>query len=112
MAVFMNEGEIDHAVEVFRERAPELLPYVQYLADWRDVVNENSDGWPYWQAGRKAADRLVALVSKGMDAIRGSGEMPEASEMAKALAPIKSAATRFNLPKPEFKEAEAAALRM
>jgi hypothetical protein len=48
---WMNEYEIDRAVAQMEEHAPELAPYAKFLSDWKDTVNNNSDGWAYWQGG-------------------------------------------------------------
>ena len=107
--MFMNEYEIQEALDIVKSHAPEIAPYAQYLHDWVGVINQNSDGWPYWRAGRAAADKLGDAVQKAVNAIRGRGEMPTEKELKAGLIPIKSAATRHNLPAPEFKEAAAPA---
>lgn len=100
MAIFMNEYEIDDALDMLRAHAPELAPYAKYLADWRDTVNENSDGWPYWKAGRSCAVKLMEAVHGATLALRTSKPLPPEEDFAKALRPIKAAATRLKLPAP------------
>lgn len=105
---WMNEGEIDEALDIVGARAQEYLPYVQYLSDWRDVVNQNSDGWPYWKAGAACASKLMDLVKDLMNFIRyhyGSTEKaPSLKAFQAALTPIKSCATRHKLPVPELEK--------
>lgn len=100
--MWMNEHEIDEAVLIVKEYAPEFLPYAKFLSDWRDIINQNSDGWPYWSAGTRPSGALQELVAKLVDSIRGArGTVaPSAREFVKALTPIKSFATRKNLPVP------------
>jgi hypothetical protein len=106
--LFMNEGEIDQSVEVISERAPEFARFAKYLSDWRDVVNSSSDGWPYWKAGARSAERLMGLLNKVMDVLRGrGGEMPTEQEFRKSLAPIKALATKHKLKAPELEDAPA-----
>ncbi|WP_456718042.1 MULTISPECIES: hypothetical protein [unclassified Bradyrhizobium] len=97
----MNEAEIDNAVEVIKERAPQFYKYAKYLADWRDVVNQSSDGWHSWRAGSKCADTLSALLTAVMSVARGrSKDMPTDAEFKKALTPIRATATKHNLTAP------------
>jgi hypothetical protein len=102
--MWMNEGDIDEALETVRHHAPEYLPYIKYLSDWRDTINSNSDGWPYWTAGTRCASKLMELVAQLMSSIRGYGgrevSRPEIKELAKSLTSIKSCATRHKLPVP------------
>ena len=97
----MNEYDIDRALEVVRQHAPEFFIYVKYLSDWRDIINQNSDGWAYWSAGTRPASNLEDLISKLMHSISGRNvEEPSVKEFYKALTPIKSFATRHKLPAP------------
>jgi len=110
--VFLNESEIDRAVEILSENSPEIAPYAKYLSDWRDIVNESTDGWPYWKAGLKAGSKLSELVSQAVDALRRRGETPSEAAFKRALAPIKSCATRNKLRAPEITPAPAPSVRM
>lgn len=101
---FMNEHEIDHALDVLTHEAPEYAPYAKFLSDWRDTVNANSDGWAYWKTGRKCADRLCKLVGQASEAAQGRGAYPREADLRKALAPIRAAATRIRLPAPQLQE--------
>lgn len=105
----MNEMEIEMAVEVLREHAPEYLPYARFLDGWKEQVNDNSDGWAYYAGGRRAADKLSTLVKQALDALRDrSIEPPAIEDLDKALRPIRAAATRLGWEPPEFDEAAAA----
>lgn len=101
---WMNEYEIDNAVELLTSEAPEVAPYAMYLQHWKNIVNENSDGWPYWAAASKAASKLQTLIDKSTKIVRGwdRGEHPTEGELRAALTPIKSLATKHKLPQPEL----------
>jgi len=108
----MNEYEIDECVERVERHAPQFLPYARFLADWRDTINENSDGWPYWKIGRNSAKKLMSLLDRTIAALREGGEMPTEAEFKKSLAPIRAAAKKYNLPVPELRENMPAGPRM
>lgn len=90
---FMNEAEID---EYARRHAghPLLGPATKFLADFRDVVNANSDGWAYWAPPLRAADKLMTLIEKPQTA--------DEAALGLALRPIKSFCTRHKLKCPEL----------
>lgn len=103
---WMNEYEIDEIHEQLQRRAPDKVRFAKYLMDYKDVVNANSDGWSYWRAGTKCADRLSDLLKQTVDVLRdGRGTMPTDAELTKALAPIKGMATRKGLTPPVLADA-------
>ncbi|MCS4088879.1 hypothetical protein FHT76_000468 [Rhizobium sp. BK176] len=102
--MWMNRDDIDRMVETAENYLPEVLPFAKYLADWRDVVDDNSDGWPHWTAGSKCAEKLMKLLREADDSRRGRGSVPPRELFLKALTPIKSFATQRGLPKPELDE--------
>lgn len=88
---FMNRWEIDD--RAFRhQNHPVLGKATRFLQRFRDLIDENSDGWAYWRAPVKAAAKLMDMI-----------QQPEtATEAAykKAMTPIKSFCTRHKLPLP------------
>lgn len=100
--MWMNEHEIDNALGVFNERQPKLYPYARFLSDWRHTVNANSDGWPYWRAGTKCADKLSDAILAAMQAMREGKPMPAESMFRAALTPIRSCATKHKLEAPKL----------
>lgn len=104
--MWMNEGEIDQMVEFTKYDAPEFAPYAQYLSDWRDIVNENSDGWPYWSAGTGCAEKLMGALQALKNSYRHGEDAPDDSLFRRALTPIKSLATRKNLPAPTLESVQ------
>jgi hypothetical protein len=107
--MWMNEYEIDEVLERTRRHLPEIWPYAKFLSDWRDVVNGNSDGWPYWKAGSQCAEKLMDMLKEADAALRRGNGTASPEAFAKTLTPIKSFATRKNLPCPVLQPAPAAA---
>jgi hypothetical protein len=99
--MFMNEFDIDNTIASLEKMGSPLAPYARYLGSWRDVINSNSDGWPFWKVGHQAASKLSVVLDDAMSFYRGrlSAE-PSVDDARKALAPIRSAATRHGLPQP------------
>lgn len=90
--LFMNESEIDDAVRKYRDH-PVLGKATQLLSKFRDLINSNSDGWPYWKAGSAAARQLMTMI--------GSPDTATEAQLKKAMVPIKSLCTRHKLKFPE-----------
>jgi hypothetical protein len=105
---WMNEDEIDRCVAVLERLGSPAARFARFLADWRDVVNANSDGWAHWQGGSRPAAKLSDLVKRAVDlaAGRDRGEAPTEQEMARSLAPIRAAATRHGFQPPVLADAE------
>jgi hypothetical protein len=85
--MFMNEYEIDFAVEHHASH-PVLAKATKLLAAYRDEINRNSDGWPYWSIAVKAAAKLMVLIQ--------SGNATDA-DLRRAGVPIKAFCTRHKL---------------
>lgn len=84
---YMNEYDIQRAAYQSQGK-PVLNKAVRFLATFRDEVNAHSDGWAYWKAPVKAAEKLMTLIDQphGNDILE--------AEFKKALTPIKSFYTR------------------
>lgn len=81
----MNEYDIDRAAERFASH-PVLGSATKFLVQYRDQVNQHSDGWAYWGPPVKAASKLFTLI-----------ENPDTATIARlraAIAPIKGFYTR------------------
>ena len=102
--MWMNSYEIDDMVAIARAEMTDVLPFAQYLSDWRDIVDENSDGWSSWKAGSSCAGKLMGLLDEARKTRRTGGELPPRELFVKALSPIKRLATTKHLPKPELVE--------
>lgn len=102
--MFLNEYDIDEVLDITRQRFPEFEKYAQFLYDWKETINNNSDGWAYWKAGRGAADKLAGHLSSLKMSLFGRGEIPTDEQFRKSLAPIRAAATKHGLPAPELRD--------
>ena len=94
--MFMNEYEVERARDKYRGTEP-LGEATEVLANLMWWTNSNSDGWPYWQAPRKAAARLVALIQSveaGPWGQRRDEETITAAEVRRTYAPIKAFLTK------------------
>lgn len=91
--MWMNEMEINEAASLLRHK-PVYGPAAIYLQDYMYLVNENSDGWPYWSAGSKAADSLSAIVQEGMHLLRPWGAYRDTKATA-TEADVKKAVARI-----------------
>jgi hypothetical protein len=94
--MWMNGYEIEEAAERFGAH-PVLGPATLYLQTFKNEVNEHSDGWPYWSAPAKAADKLMNLIHSNLRAGMGAYpnvEAPTLADVKKAIAPIKAFYTR------------------
>ena len=64
--MFMNEYEIDEAVERHGiARMGYSVPLHRatlLLRNYKNAVNSMSDGWPYWSPASRAARRLMELI--------------------------------------------------
>ena len=58
------------------------------------AVNAQSDGWPYWSAPSKAAERLMELLKTAGNLWYDTHGTIEASDLRKAITPIRSMVTR------------------
>jgi hypothetical protein len=97
--MFMNEYEIEEAQTLFRDDAPNLQRAASTLARLMEWTNQNSDGWPYWRKPTRAAAQLMTLVQSHTYAARyGDVEDVSATDLTKALSPIKSFLTRQGVP--------------
>ena len=103
----LNENEVDRLVGICAEYAPDIERFAQFLADWKDIVNENSDGWIHWKPAYNASGRLQKLLSDSRISLIESRSLPDASEFVSSLIPIYKLADKHNLPKPKLQEVKA-----
>jgi hypothetical protein len=91
--VWLNEWEIDELADRFD--ATSARGYAcQYLRAYKTIVNENSDGWPYWRAGTSVAELLEEIASGRVAANDES--------IGRAVRRIRRFCTRRALPSPDI----------
>lgn len=83
---YMNDFEIMGAQARWKNH-PVLSKAAQFLAAFKEQVDNNSDGWAYWKAPVAAANKLMCLLQNP------PANVTEA-DLKKALAPIKAFYTR------------------
>lgn len=94
--MWMNEYDIDDAARrvAHDDERPNLRAAVGILDRLKDWTNRNSDGWPYWKAPIRAADKLMtAIQSRIYGSGVAGGDIPE-GDLKRALTPIKSFLTK------------------
>ncbi len=97
MTRFMNDIDLNSARARFgRGLTPNRLALaivVEHLAAWSD---EHSDGWAYWEAPRKAADKAMEHIDSTTWPAMEAQERKDITdeELKAAVRPIKSFLTR------------------
>ena len=95
--LYMNDYDIQMAQQILGSD-PVLGPAVRFLDEFRNEVNEHSDGWAYWSAPLKAAAALMTLIQAGVNARReGKAHGVTVENLKRAMAPIKAFMTRRGL---------------
>ena len=102
--LYMNDYDIDQAQHRFAND-PILGPAATFLKEFKDEVDNHSDGWAHWKAPVQAAAQLMTLLQAGEANFRnqhGEGREGDRQEitvqsLTKAIAPIKAFMTRRGL---------------
>jgi hypothetical protein len=95
--LYMNDYDIQMAQQILGSD-PVLGPAIRFLNEFRNEVNEHSDGWAYWSAPLKAAAQLMTLIQTGVNARReGKAHGVTVDNLKRAMAPIKAFMTRRGL---------------
>ena len=94
---FMNDYDLDQARSRFtRATKPNRLALVMVVDNLREWANNNSDGWAYWPAPVKAAQKAIELIESRTYAENEQQEAEDITdaEMHAAVRPIKAFLTR------------------
>lgn len=84
----MNSLEVDEAASINAGHET-LGPAARYLQAYRDLIDEVSDGWPYWTFGTKRAGKLCEILSAAARARFSPGYVPPSiAEVKAAIRPI------------------------
>jgi len=91
--MWMNQGEIEMMAHN-HHACPNVRKGVRLLQRLMEAVNEQSDGWAYWSAPGKAAEKLMDLL-KGVGNLwyDTHGTISDA-DLRKAITPIRAMVTR------------------
>lgn len=89
----MNQYEIEWAAQQ-RHACPNVRKGVRLLLRLMQSVNEQSDGWAYWQAPSKACEKLQTLLQTAGNLQYVTYGTITAEQLKKAVAPIRSMVTR------------------
>lgn len=97
MSIHMSDHEIWFAIERFDQTAPHrahLARVIRNLAEWTDY---NSDGWAYYAAPRRSAQKAIAAIASTTWEANQAQERIDLTEpeLRRALAPIKAYCTRM-----------------
>lgn len=96
--MWMNEAEIDdmpHEVANWAHQMDVPLPRMKHAADvlvrYKDWINQNSDGWPYWSFGTKRAEKAMDLLQAADQTSRTGRDVTDLSkqDVTRALSPIR-----------------------
>lgn len=88
----MNSSEVEEAVVQFRDN-PVLAPAARYLDAFRELIDDNSDGWAYWSYGTKCANDLCKILYDARGQFYGSTRYyvpPTAEQVKKAVQKIRT----------------------
>ena len=99
--MWMNQAEIEWAARQSHE-CPNVRKGVRLLYQLMQAVNDQSDGWAYWQAPSKAADKLIELLKTAGNLIYGTHGTITDADFRKAVTPIRSMVTRQNRTQAKF----------
>lgn len=91
--MWMNQAEIEWAAAQ-KHRCPNVTKGVKLLLHLMQATNEQSDGWAYWRAPSKSAEKLQKLLATAGNLQRGTHGTITQKELVSAIAPIKAMITR------------------
>lgn len=102
----MNEAEIQEYASWVRDRPPsnKVRRLILGLEAFVQVVNQNSDGWPYWSLASKSATKLTDWLLENRVAIRADrkGVMNVDQKLfVSFIRPIKTLCKKRELPFPQ-----------
>jgi hypothetical protein len=90
--MWMNEADIEWAYQR-RHACPNVRKGVTLLYRLMTSINEQSDGWAYWTAGSRSADKLTELLKTAGNLSYGTSGTISAEALKKAITPIRRMVT-------------------
>lgn len=91
--MFMNQYEIEGAARCTHD-CPNVRKGVRLLFNLMQSVNEQSDGWAYWHAPSRSAEKLQDLLRTAGNLIYGTHGTISEADLRKAITPIRAMVTR------------------
>ena len=73
---------------------PNVRKGVLLLLRFMEAINDQSDGWAYWPAGSRAAQKLQELLKTAGNLNHGTHGTITDADLRKAITPIRSMVTR------------------
>lgn len=86
--MWMNQSEIEWAASRHHD-CPNVRKGVKLLLRLVEAVNEQSDGWAYWHAPDKAAEKLMDLLRTTGNLQHGSHGTLTDAQLKAAISPIR-----------------------
>lgn len=90
--MWMNQAEIENAYER-RHECPNVRKGIKLLYRLMTAINEQSDGWAYWRAGSKSADKLSDLLKTAGNLSYGTSGTITPAALKAAITPIRRMVT-------------------
>ncbi len=91
--MWMNQHEIEFAASNHHD-CPNVRKALKLLVALVHSVNEQSDGWPYFQAPAKSCEKLFELLKTAGNLNYSTHGRITDADLRKAIAPIRSMVTR------------------
>jgi hypothetical protein len=88
----MNQMEIEAAYDA-RHACPNVTKGVRLLYRLMRAVNRSSDGWPYWAAPSRSAEKLMKLLKTAGYLPHGTRGTITDAQLKEAITPIRTMAT-------------------
>lgn len=99
--MFMNQCEIENAASQQHD-CPNVRKGVRLLLALVQSVNEQSDGWAYWPAPSRSAEKLQELLKTAGNLNYGTHGKISDADLKKAITPIRSMVTRQKVKQAQY----------
>jgi hypothetical protein len=86
--MWMNQADIEWAASQ-RHSCPNVRKGLRLLLRLMQAVNEQSDGWPYWKAPSRAAEKLQTLLQTAGNLNHGTHGTITPAQLKAAITPIR-----------------------
>lgn len=90
--MWMNQNEIEWAYQQ-QHACPNVRKGIRLLYRLMKAINEQSDGWAYWQAGSKSTEKLTELLNTAGNLNYPTHDTITAEALKKVVTPIRRMVT-------------------